>query len=162
MKKLSCISALLVMAACGNKEQNNTVATKADPSQLVMVDKEFSKMSAEKGLKAAFLYYAADSAIKLRNKEFPVIGKDEIKKMFEEDPAGNQTTLTWTPVRAEIGAANDLGYTFGNWKMRIDDSTSATSDTFYGNYITIWKKQPDGSWKWVLDGGNNTPGPSAK
>jgi hypothetical protein len=27
----------------------------------------------------------------------------------------------------------------------------------YGNYVTIWKRFPDGRWKYVLDGGNDTP-----
>jgi hypothetical protein len=29
----------------------------------------------------------------------------------------------------------------------------------YGNYMSVWKKQDDGSWKFVLDGGNTTPPP---
>ena len=27
----------------------------------------------------------------------------------------------------------------------------------YGHYISIWKKQPDGSWKFVFDTGNENP-----
>ena len=31
----------------------------------------------------------------------------------------------------------------------------------HGKYCSVWKKQPDGSWKWVVDIGNSSPGPPA-
>lgn len=161
MKKLSYVLLLTLLAACGSKDQTAT-ETKADPKVLMDLDMEFSKMSAEKGIKEAFLFYAADSAIKLRNKDFPVIGKDALKKMYDEEVDPANTSLTWTPVKAEIAASGDLGYTWGNWKMRIDDSASTDTRSFYGNYLTVWKKQKDGVWKFVIDGGNSTPDPAEK
>lgn len=161
MKKLSYIFILTLLSACGGKVEIGKTEGKGDPKELIAVDEAFSKMSAEKGIKEAFLFYAADSAIKLRNKEFPVIGKEALKKMFDEDADPANTTLTWKVVKAEVAASNDIGYTFGNWKMRIDDSTSTDTKSFYGNYFTVWKKQAGGSWKFVLDGGNNTPEPGS-
>src|SRR5438046_3018742 len=107
MKKLSTIFILALCAACGSKDQTVKTEEKSDPKTLIEIDKAFSKMSAEKGAKEAFLYYAADSAIKLRSKEFPVVGKDALKKMFEEDADPANTSLTWKPVKAEIAASND-------------------------------------------------------
>jgi len=38
--------------------------------------------------------------------------------------------------------------------------TKTGADTvIYGVYVSIWKKQKDGSWKYILDGGNTTPKP---
>ena len=160
MKKLIMVLCTGLLASCGSKDETKKTEEKADPKQLMEADMAFSKMSAEKGIKEAFMFYAADSAIKLRNKEFPVIGKEAMKKMFEEDADPANTTLTWKPIKAEIAASNDIGYTWGNWKMRIDDSTTTDTKAFYGNYFTVWKKQTDGSWKFVLDGGNTTPDPA--
>jgi ketosteroid isomerase-like protein len=64
--------------------------------------------------------------------------------------------LTWVPVKAEISLSGDLGYTFGNWELFVKSSDT----TLYGNYVSIWKKQADGSWKYVLDAGCNTPNPN--
>jgi ketosteroid isomerase-like protein len=65
--------------------------------------------------------------------------------------------LTWEPLKAD--ASGDLGYTFGNWARK--SKTAAGSDTtVYGNYVSIWKRQADGSWKYVFDSGNGTPGPT--
>jgi ketosteroid isomerase-like protein len=54
---------------------------------------------------------------------------------------------------AEASISGDMGYTFGNWKFTKKDRV------MYGNYSTIWKKQVNGSWKFVCDGGNITPKP---
>ena len=65
--------------------------------------------------------------------------------------------LSWEPLRAEIAASQDLGYTFGRYALRDGETVKA-----YGVYVTVWKKQPDGSWKFVLDGGGTTPQQVAK
>ena len=160
MKKLTYIFTLLLFASCGSKDQPAKTEEKADPKQLLDVDMAFSKMSGEKGAKEAFLFYASDSVVKLRNKEFPIIGKNALKQMFDGDADAKNTSLTWEPVKAEISTSGDLGYTYGNYKLRLDDSLTTDTKAFYGNYITIWKKQADGSWKYVLDGGNSTPDPA--
>jgi ketosteroid isomerase-like protein len=68
---------------------------------------------------------------------------------------GNPGTkgISWEPYKAEASSSGDLGYTLGNWKLVTPDTT------YYGNYYTAWKKGKDGTWKWVVDGGNNTPAP---
>jgi len=30
---------------------------------------------------------------------------------------------------------------------------------FYSKYLTVWARQPDGEWKFILDGGNASPAP---
>ena len=53
-------------------------------------------------------------------------------------------------------ASENIGYTFGWWKYYTKKKSG--SDTVYqGVYITVWKKQKDGTWKYVIDGGNDTP-----
>ena len=42
-----------------------------------------------------------------------------------------------------MGAARDLGYTVGAY----------TAGSGRGNYLTVWRLEPDGSWRYVLDGG---------
>jgi ketosteroid isomerase-like protein len=120
--------------------------------ELLKTDVEFSKMSVEKGMKPAFIYYAADSVIMLRQGDFPMIGKSALVKHLETVP-DNKVQLSWTPVKVE--ADGDLGYTFGNWELRFTGKDTVE----YGNYVTFWRKFPDGRWKYVLDGGNDTPKP---
>ena len=140
------LAALILMGCCQEK--------KADPIVLITTDKAFSQMSVERGLNAAFIYYADDSVVKVRDGNFPLIGKDTMTKIYLSRPDSGMI-LKWNPVRAEISQSDDLGYTFGYWELYL----KAKDTTLYGNYISIWKKQPDGTWKYVLDAGSNTPKP---
>jgi ketosteroid isomerase-like protein len=147
MNKALTILAALILLGCCHKQ-------KTDPSVLITTDKAFSQMSVEKGLNAAFIYYADDSVVKVRDGNFPLIGKDTMAKIYLCRPDSGMI-LKWKPVKAEISQSDDLGYTFGDWELYL----KAKDTTMYGNYISIWKKQPDGTWKYVLDAGSNTPRP---
>jgi ketosteroid isomerase-like protein len=125
--------------------------------ELFKTDKEFSEKSAKEGMAAAFTEYADEDVILMRDKQFPISGIKELKEYYSKIKNGN-AKLEWSPVKAEISKSGELGYTFGNWIYSTKDS----KDTVYGNYVTIWKKQKDGSWKFVLDGGNTTPPPDSK
>jgi ketosteroid isomerase-like protein len=147
MKIIPGLFALLILAGC-------CCGPKPDVPALLAADRSFSKMSVEKGMNKAFIYYAADSVVKMRDGNFPIIGKTEMSRSFSTRPDTGMI-LKWTPVKAEVSQSNDLGYTFGEWELYL----KAGDTTLYGNYVSIWKKQADGSWKYVLDGGCNTPKP---
>jgi ketosteroid isomerase-like protein len=147
MKAICPILAAFILMGC-NRPQNN------DPSILITTDKAFSQMSADKGLNAAFIYYAADSVVKMREGKFPIIGKSEMTRIYHARPDSGMI-LKWKPVRADISKSNDIGYTFGDWELYLKDRDT----TLYGNYLSVWKKQTDGTWKYILDTGVNTPRP---
>ncbi len=139
---------LLILSACVPRGTDKSFLEK----ELIKTDQDFSLMSTEKGMKEAFLYYAADSVIMLRQGKLPLFGKTEMIKHFQT-VQDKQIHLRWVPVLAE--ASGNLGYTFGKWELRLTGKDTVQ----YGTYVTIWKKFPDGKWKYVLDGGNDTPKP---
>jgi ketosteroid isomerase-like protein len=111
--------------------------------RMVQAERDFSKASVEKGTRAAFLAYLADDAVLFR--PGPVPGR----AFTESQPAGT-TYLAWRPIHSEIAASGDLGFNTGPFELRpAPDSSEKT----YGHFVTIWKKQADGSWKAVLDTG---------
>ena len=130
---------------------------KSPEKELIKTDMEFSEKSVKDGMSAAFIAYADEDVILMRDKQFPILGIKELKEYYSNIKSGN-AKLEWSPVKAEVSRSGELGYTFGNWIY----STKNSKDTVYGNYVTIWKKQKDSSWKFVLDGGNTTPPPAAK
>jgi ketosteroid isomerase-like protein len=65
-------------------------------------------------------------------------------------------TVTWEPYFVEMSASADLAYTLGKSQSTIT-SPSGKKTVSYGHYVTIWKKQEDGSWKLVFDTGIQTP-----
>ncbi|HXM37680.1 MAG TPA: DUF4440 domain-containing protein [Gemmatimonadales bacterium] len=61
--------------------------------------------------------------------------------------------LEWHPVAADIAASGDLGCTVGE--------ASITARHYYSKYLTVWKRQADGGWRFVADGGNVRPVPDS-
>ncbi|MCX6269727.1 MAG: nuclear transport factor 2 family protein [Bacteroidetes bacterium] len=144
MKNLLPVVFLFILVSCFRSSPPTC-------DELIRADTEFYTMCKAKGFHDAFLYYADDSVIKIDNHSFPVIGKTALEAwLADEDP---KLPLQWKPVKAEISQSGDLGYTFGYWKLPVADTV------YYGNYVTVWKKQKDGSWKYVLDGGSSCPKP---
>jgi len=87
-------------------------------------------------------------------------GPEEIKENWQTvvSSFSSPPQLSWNPTKAEIARSGDLGYTFGTYEFTVLDSLDNPSISF-GNYVTVWKRQGDGSWKYVLDGAATTPAP---
>jgi ketosteroid isomerase-like protein len=125
------------------------------PGKMVLFDLErrFAKDVLEKG-GAAFADWFADDGVALGNGAAPLIGKVAIVKSANWSAKDYQ--LTWTPTDAMMGPSGDMGYTWGHYEGRSKDANGNPVLTS-GRYITMWRKQPDGSWKVVLDAGASEP-----
>ena len=53
-----------------------------------------------------------------------------------------------SPSTADVGG--DLGYTIGTYHMEFQDPEGDLL-AIDGKYMTVWKKQPDGTWKVAVD-----------
>ena len=146
MKKIIGIVCLLI--SCNSRP---TDLRKQAVDEIVQADKDMNTLASKDGFYKALLAYADDSVIKPQEGELPVIGKAALETYWKDKPDTKE--ISWEPYKAEAATSGDLGYTLGNWKLVSKDTT------LYGNYYTIWKKQPDGKWKFIVDGGNTTPKP---
>jgi len=120
---------------------------------LIKLEAEFAQAVAEQG-QAAFVSYFADDGVELDNGG-GIVTKEDMRK---EPRWPEGTSLTWTPAKAEMAASGDLGYTYGTYvfKSKNKEGKMVTS---YGKYMSVWKKQKDGTWKVVADMGNSSPEP---
>lgn len=152
MKRITIVL-LVLLYACSQQPEKKDISEQAK-KEIIDADKAANEMAAKEGFLKTILYYSDDSIIKPKEGALPIIGKKELASAY----AGQEDTkdISWEPFRAEASSSGDFGYSFGNWKYKIGDST------IYGNYYTIWKKQKDGSWKFVVDGGHRTPPPNSK
>lgn len=148
MKPIVYSFVIIVLITFSCKE--NKIDLKKEKQNMINTDIEFSNFSEKEGMKKAFLFFADTSAVLLRNNSMPIEGKENVGK--------NQTkvvdtgfVLTWKPLKGFISKSADLGYTYGTYTLAVKNDTSVTE----GTYLTIWKKQENGAWKWVLDTGNS-------
>jgi uncharacterized protein (TIGR02246 family) len=61
------------------------------------------------------------------------------------------TQLTWEPDLAEAAPSGDMGWTSGRYESRRSGPEGESVE--HGRYLTIWRRQADGSWKVALDTG---------
>lgn len=117
---------------------------------LMKTDLEFSRLSEEKGSNEAFLTYASDSAVLLRQNSFPVEGKSAITSLLTRRP-DTTFVLVWKPMFADVASSGEMGYTYGTFEVKTPGGIKTIGE---GTYVTIWKKDSKGDWKFVLDTGN--------
>ena len=125
---------------------------KQNRQALVQMERDFARAAATKGTRDAFLEFIADDGILFQ--PGPISGK---KFWTERQP--RKGLLSWEPIFADVSRAGDLGYTTGPWEFRPNGAND--KPVAFGQYFTIWKKQSDGSWKFVLDRGVGSEKPFA-
>ena len=64
--------------------------------------------------------------------------------------------MVWQPTTTWVGPSRDLGFTVGESTFTGLGASGATVQRL-AKYITIWKRQGDGAWKFVMHGGNFGP-----
>jgi ketosteroid isomerase-like protein len=167
MRRLWPIVLLVVVVLVGVaafKDTRSARAAEADAhAQLLQADRDFDRATAEQGVEGWVSYFAEDGKMFLRNGQ--IVGDhDSIRELMA--PAFEQPgySLRWQPLAADMSSADDLGYTYGDYTLTATDKEGQPV-TLYGRYVTIWKKQADGSWKVAADIGtppNPSPPPPAE
>ena len=119
-------------------------------SEIMETESAFAGMAKKEGIPKAFLAYAAEEAVLMRNNQL-IIGKEAIRNSFANQNSGSgQGILTWKPDFVEVSASGDLGYTYGKYAFTITDSLGNVQNT-EGVFHTVWKRQADGKWRFVWD-----------
>ena len=146
MRTLSILTVIVVLSSCQElsfrKKDDRVDALNA----MQQTDADFSETSKRKGFKAAFLEYIDEDGTLLRPNRMPIVGADAVEYLSAINDSTVQ--LTWEPLGGDVAKAGDMGYTYGTYLMK--DSASESR----GTYVTVWRKNPEGKWKFVLDTGN--------
>jgi ketosteroid isomerase-like protein len=122
----------------------DTVATYAE---LARTEVAFSDASAA-DLPKAFVAFAEPTAAKSDGSVY-IFGREPIGVFFNgQKPPPGFTGIQWKPDHGSVARSGDLGFTTGPVTRRGDSQPSAGQT---GRYFTIWRRQPDGTWKYVID-----------
>ena len=122
-----------------------------EKEKLMFTDIEFSNYSNQTTAYDAFIAYAHDKAVLLRANSLPIEGKNEMMKYLNARDTSYK--LTWKPLFSDVADSFDLGYTYGIYEVKSYDK-GGNSVTKQGTYVSIWRKNKEGFWKFVLDTGN--------
>ncbi|WP_445384140.1 YybH family protein [Robiginitalea sp. IMCC44478] len=141
---------LLGLLCCGCGEQASEDKRGDWEAEIVETERAFSKMAGEVGIPEAFLEYAAEEAVLMRGNSL-IKGMEAISQHLNNSILSDSTTqLSWEPDFVSVSASGDLGYTYGQYVFSMKDSLGQTR-TQEGIFHTVWKRQSDGSWRFVWD-----------
>jgi ketosteroid isomerase-like protein len=118
-------------------------AAQPDVAEVVGAERAFAGAAQTDGVNAAFLRFSAPDGLVFQP------GPTNAKAALAARPIP-PGKLDWWPVYAGIAASGDLGFTTGPFVAGEGERQG------HGWYFTIWRRQPDGSWRWVLDHGPPT------
>ena len=149
---VTIISSFLLLS-CGKPGKSEIEKMK---KELINIDIAFSNYSEKNGMNEAFINYVADDGVLLRPYSKPIVGKDNVTALLNKNKGKKKKlniTLKWEPQYADIAASGDLGFTYGIYTLSVS-TDDGNSESEFGTYVTIWKKDKDGNWKYALDTGN--------
>jgi len=164
MKKL-LLGILLVIFVSTAFGLGDDLDLEKEKANMLETDRAFSRMSVKQGTIEAFHHFMAEDGLRLPRKGRPV-GREFFKNLLVQQQEKGQeqtrrTVLKWDPILADISKCCDLGYTYGRYEVTQTNQDGKKNIT-YGYYVSIWKKQADGNWRFVFDAGNEDPDPKKK
>ena len=147
MRSLVIVAALAVASSAG--------AQTPDVAPVVEAERAFAADFPAMGLAGSFQKWSRPDAV--------IINRGQARRVadvFAGAPLTRQASeplIAWWPTFAGIARSGDMGFTTG---------PAAQDGNLYGHYFTIWRRQADGRWLWVYDGGSSAdpegqPGPDS-
>lgn len=121
--------------------------TKISTEEIYNVDMEFSFKSEEDGFNKAFIEFAHPEAVLLKPNNMPIKGKKAIANIYN-NLSSEGIHFTWKPLGGYVAESGELGYTYGTYIVKTDSTKNE------GTYVSVWKKDKQGNWKYILDSGN--------
>lgn len=119
----------------------------AQPMTPIDAERAFAADAQKIGQWTAFAKWSADDALMFTPQ--PVNAHQFLKD--RKDPA---TAVFWWPGRSYVSCDGSYAVNTGPW---VREGGKAV-----GYFTTVWKRQSDGSWKWIYDGGSGLETPRAE
>jgi ketosteroid isomerase-like protein len=137
---------LLALSACTT---NNAGRTESAKEEISKTEKAFEAAVKTKGLAEAFSFYADEHATIKRQNDTMISGKENIRSYYE-NPWYKKASVSWSPDFIDVSSDGTLGYTYGKYLWQMPDSSGNMTE-HRGVFHTVWKKQEDGTWRYVWD-----------
>jgi uncharacterized protein (TIGR02246 family) len=108
------------------------------------------KAFATKEPEKAAAFYADDAASMLPDTPL-MTGRKAIIAGMKPELGDPNFSLVFTPTKVEIAKSGDIAYSQGTFKYTTTDPKTGKRAGQAGNYVEVYKKQADGTWKVEAD-----------
>ncbi len=152
MRSFLCSVVLCVIASPLMAQSDPAVIKEA----LLKADRDFNTATQENRLEGWMQAFDEDAVIQQAK---PVVGKEAIRVVEKEQWGDPNFHLTWSPDEAYPMPNGKMGYTRGHWVLTSKDE-KGNPFKLTGQYLTVWRKNKQGEWKVIWDGGASDPPPA--
>jgi uncharacterized protein (TIGR02246 family) len=158
---IPALALCVALAGCNAPPIQNGVADadgKGAADAVKAVETELQTAYKAKDAAKIASFYTADADI-ITPFQAPVRGADQERTVTASvaDPAFD---LQFANARTEVSPSGDMAYTRGTYTVTYTNPGNKEVATSAGNYVTVFRKTAEGSWKIVQD--IASPGPSPK
>jgi ketosteroid isomerase-like protein len=126
-----------------NEQATDAVNRTAQELLAALLAKDSSKVNS---------YYAADAVIATPGRPAAKDGR-AVSKAIRDDTEDPNFTMSLSNEKTEVAGSGDLGYRRGTFKITYTNPQTKQAENSVGTYLTVFRKQADGSWKVVADFG---------
>jgi uncharacterized protein (TIGR02246 family) len=150
MRTLAVLLLALLLAGCAQQQsQAPRVDLAAETAKLRETDAAWLAAIAAKDVERAAAFWADDAHIYPPGQP-PVIGKPAIREYVARAFADPNFSVTWKTVRLEPAASGEMAYQLADDRFTFTGG-GGKKMVLDGRAVAIWRKQPDGAWKCVID-----------
>ena len=166
-RRLALVAALFIGYVAGSWNAGTVSAArigkpKKDPTQdakeLLAADRAFDAATTKDGIDGWLAAFAEDGIMMPAGRDM-LVGHTAMREFMSKVFTTPGFAMRWEPIDSVV--SGDLGYTYGVSKVSRTGADAKLAVS-YGKYVTIWRRQGDGSWRIALDIGNASPTPEAK
>ena len=153
------ILVLFLLAACTAPSSEARSADTVNVAQLresvMQADRDFAADFAKRRIDGWVSWFDTAGVQVASSGETPR-GHDAVRAHMRKTFPDSAQMLAWRPVIAEVSNDGSMAHTIGTWNFHVRGTDSAaTAGT--GHYLTVWRRQADGSWKVLADIGTQHP-----
>jgi ketosteroid isomerase-like protein len=143
---------LIAWNVSGCKESKQKPDLASETEAIRALDASWAAAGQSKNVDAWVAFYAEEAAVLPPNE--PVANRPEaIRKSVSELLTLPGLSIDWKPTKIDIARSGELAYLYGAYSLGWDDNGKRATDK--GKNVEIWKKQPNGQWKCVVDTWNS-------
>lgn len=143
------IPTVVLCAAASLGQQSFAADRHAAESELKALDEQWSASAARNDLDGTVSFYADDAVLLPPNA--PIATDRKAIRDSWAGLLGPNTAVSWKWAKVEVAQSGELAYIYGNYKLMIGASSGSGPINDTGKFLEVWKKQPGGKWKCIVD-----------
>lgn len=140
---------IAALSGCARQPEQPAVNLAAEEAAIRATDAQWLAAGKARDAEKAASYWSDDATI-FPPEAAPIIGKQAIRAYVAGAFASPEFSINWTTDKVVVSSSGDMAYATGTdqFTFRAPDNKVVSQKT---HGVVVWKKQPDGAWKAVID-----------